>query len=104
MTFELAETLHADFTAVYAIYEGHRRGDEEVFRKLFKRAIRAIETAPRQYSLVDDEYPGREVREYFIKRFSQRVLYSIKGERLVVFAIVHSDRRPGAWHRRLDTV
>jgi len=103
MTFSLTESLHADFSEVYTMYEQRRRGDEEAFQGLFKRAIQAIHSTPRLHSLVDDEYPGREVREYFIKRFGQRILYSIEGETLVVFAIVHATRRPSAWHRRLDT-
>ena len=66
------------------------------------QSLYSIERFPRLHSLAEDEYPGVEVREYFIKRFSLRVLYFIDGQRLVVFDIIHTDRRPGAWHRRLD--
>jgi hypothetical protein len=55
-----------------------------------------------QHPLAEDELPGYEVREFFIERFRQRVLYLIEGDRVVVFALIHTSRLPGAWHRRLD--
>ena len=56
---------------------------------------------PRLYPLVDDGVPGLEIREYFIARFSQRVIYIMNGEDVLVVAVIHSDAREGAWHRNL---
>ncbi len=104
MTFELAQSLQDDLVTLYAVYVARARRDEDTFRTEFRSAIRSIEANPRQHSPVEDGRPGWEVREYYIKRFSQRVLYFIKDDRVVVFAILHTDRRPGVWHRRLDTL
>ena len=71
--------------------------------RAFNRAVVAIASQPRLYPLVEDEYPGREVREYHVERFSQRILYYHDDQRAVVFAMLHTSRRPGAWHRRLET-
>lgn len=104
MTFELAQSLQDDLISLYAVYVSRTRRDEDTFRMEFRSAVRSIEASPRQHSPVEDECPGWEVREYYIERFSQRVVYFIEDNRVVVFALLHTSRRPGAWHRRLDTL
>ena len=69
----------------------------------FLTALRAIETNPRLYSLAEDGVPGYEVREYFIARFKQRVIYSVTDTDALIISVVHAARRPGLWHRNLPT-
>ena len=64
-------------------------------------AARAIARNPRLYPLVEDGIPGREIREYFIVRFSQRVIYVMNDDDVLVVAVIHSDAREGAWHENL---
>jgi hypothetical protein len=39
-----------------------------------------------------------EIREYFIARFKQRVIYVMNGDDVLVVAVIHSDAREGTWH------
>lgn len=103
MKLEVDQAVYASLATLVAHLGRQRPRAPLALRRLFAQSLDSIERFPRLHSLVEDEYPGVEVREYFIKRFCFRVLYFIDGQRLVVFDIVHSDRRPGAWHRRLDT-
>ena len=95
--------VRGDLAAFVAYLKTQREGSVGRLRRDFTRALRSIESQPRVYSLAEDELPGWEVREYHIERFRQRLLYFIDGQRLVLFAMLHTSRRPGAWHRRLDT-
>ena len=56
---------------------------------------------PAVISLVEDGVHGLEIREYFIARFSQRVIYVMNGDDVLVVAVIHSDAREGAWHKNL---
>lgn len=78
-----------------------RRGDEMLDE--FDRAVAAIGDRPRIHPPVDDGFPGLEIRECYVARFHQRVLFVIHNDEAFVLTVVHTDRRPGAWHRRLDT-
>ncbi len=78
-----------------------RRGDEMLDE--FDRSVAAIGDRPRIHPPVDDGFPGLEIRECYVSRFHQRILFVIHNDEAFVFTVVHSDRRPGAWHRRLDT-
>ena len=66
-------------------------------------AIARLAGMPRLYPLVADGVPDREIREYYIERFQQRVIYLITGDDVLVVAIVHASRREGSWHGNLPT-
>jgi plasmid stabilization system protein ParE len=73
----------------------------EAFRAEFDHALVAITESPGLYALAEDGVEGREIREYYIPRFQQRVIYEVRGEDVLVLAVVHASRRPGAWHRNM---
>ena len=102
MTLIIEAAVYDDLAAFVAYLKGQRDGSVGRLRRDFAQAIRSIASQPRVYSLAEDELPGWEVREYHVERFRQRLLYFIDSERLVLFAMLHTSRRPGAWHRRLD--
>ena len=104
MTLIIEAAVYDDLTTFVAYLKTQRDGSVGRLRRDFTRALGSIASQPRVYSLAEDDLPGWEVREYHIKRFRQRLLYSIDGQRLVLFAMLHTSRRPGAWHRRLDTI
>jgi hypothetical protein len=55
------------------------------------------------HSPVEDGVAGREIREYYIERFQQRVIYLMTGDDVLVVAVVHASRKEGAWHGNLPT-
>lgn len=93
-----------DLVAAVDFYDSkpERRGDDVLAD--FDRVVSGIAEAPRRHSLVEDSRPGFEAREGYVERFHQRVIFVILGEEVFVITVVHTDRRPGAWHRRLDTL
>ena len=72
------------------------------FRDEFLAAVARIPGAARQFAPVEDAPDGYEVREVFIDRFQQRVIFRIVGEEARVLAVVHASARPGRWLPRLD--
>lgn len=99
----VTDSALADVIAASRAYDTKpgRYGAE--FENEFEQAVTRIGENPRLHSLVEDGMPGREIREYFIERFQQRVIYLMRGEDVLVFAVVHASRREGAWHRNLPT-
>ena len=103
MSFHISESADADVTAAAVAYDSKPDRNGDAFKAEFAQAARAIMAAPRQYSPVEDGIPGREIREFFIERFKQRVIYLMNGDDVLVIAVVHATRREGAWHRNLPT-
>ena len=101
MSFQISVIADAQVTAAAAYYDSKPNGYGDEFKAEFAKAARAIMANPRQYALAEDGVPGREIREYFIKRFQQRVIYLMTGDDVLVVAVVHASRREGAWHRNL---
>jgi plasmid stabilization system protein ParE len=101
MSLTVAASATADVMAASQYYDTRpgRYGAE--FEEEVQRAIARIGENPRLSSLVEDGVPGREIREYFIERFQQRVIYLMRGDDVVIFAVTHASRGAGAWHRNL---
>ena len=77
----------------------NRYGD--AFHDELGEAYCKIGENPRLHSPVEDGIDGLEIREYYIARFHQRVIYRVSGEDVLIVAVVHAARRPGTWHRNL---
>lgn len=103
MRVTVTASAESDLQAAVDYRDRQARNLGGALLRAFDHAILAIGSGPRLYPLVEDEYPGREVREYHIERFHQRILYYHDDSMVAVFAMFHTSRRPGAWHRRLDT-
>jgi len=101
MSFQISPAADAEVTNAAVIYDSKPTRYGKVFKAEFAKAARAIMANPQLYPLVEDGVPGREIREYFIERFKQRVIYLITGNDVLVVAVVHADRREGAWHGNL---
>lgn len=74
MRVTVTASAEMDLQAAVDYRDRQARGLGDALLRAFERALTAIGSRPRLYSLVEDEYPGREVREYYIERFGQRVL------------------------------
>ena len=102
MIVEVTDETWDDVATAIRVYDLKPDKHGANVRAEFGRALAAIGANPQLYPLVEDEYPGVEVREYPITRFEQRVIYLIEENRVLVIAFVHATRRPRAWHRRLS--
>jgi plasmid stabilization system protein ParE len=103
MSLIVSDEATADVTAASRQYDMKPGRYGKAFEDEFERAAAKIGDTPRLYSLVEDGVPSREIREYFIERFKQRVIYLVTGEDVLVVAVVHADRREGSRHRNLPT-
>ncbi|HEY1189303.1 MAG TPA: type II toxin-antitoxin system RelE/ParE family toxin [Gemmata sp.] len=103
MSVVVSPTAQADVVATALWYEQQPGRHGDAFNDAVRDAIRAIGSAPQRFPLVEDGVPKREIREFFIERFRRRVIYQVNGNDVLVLAVVHASRRPGAWHRNIPT-
>jgi plasmid stabilization system protein ParE len=101
MNLIVTDEATADVTRSSRHYDTKPRQYGAEFEDEVEAAIVRIREMPRLYPLVQDGVPGLEIREYFIARFSQRVIYVMNGDDVLVVAVIHSDSREGAWHKNL---
>jgi plasmid stabilization system protein ParE len=101
MSLIVSTRARADAETTIRFYNSKPERYGAAFQREFDRTIARIANNPRLYPLVEDGVPGREIREYFIARFSQRVIYLLNGDDGLVVAVIHSDAREGAWHSNL---
>lgn len=72
------------------------------FLDAFDAALGEIEANPHVFGISEDSRLGHEDREYYLKRFKQRIIYYIVGDEVRVTAVVHASRKPGIWHLQAD--
>lgn len=97
----VSEAARDEFNGIARWYDTRPGRYGSAFLDEVQAALLAIEANPRLYPLAEDGRPGCEDREYYIVRFKQRVIYTIRGEDAFLLTVVHADRREGSWHRRL---
>jgi plasmid stabilization system protein ParE len=101
MTLVISDAAREDVATAIRSYDARPGRYGAAFRTEFEAAARAIAANPQLHPLVEDGIQGIEIREYFIARFDQRVIYVVERTSVLVVAVVHASRRPGAWHRQL---
>ena len=101
MTLHVSDAARDEINGIAQWYDAQPTRYGSAFLDEVQAALLAIEAAPRSYPLAEDGRPGFEDREYFIARFKQRVIFTIRGEDAFLLTVVHADRREGSWHRRL---
>ena len=101
MSFTVSDVATDDVMRARRNYDTKPEQNGAAFEDEVDAAFARIAESPRLHSPVEDGVPGREIREYFIKRFQQRVIYLMTGDDVLVVAVVHASRREGAWHRNL---
>src|SRR5262245_53606089 len=71
-----------------------RLGDD--FLGAVADGLQRIERTPEGFSLATPALPGREVRRHVLARLPYSVFYEVCPDEVVVLAVVHGRRRPGA--------
>ncbi|MDB5307897.1 MAG: type toxin-antitoxin system RelE/ParE family toxin [Gemmataceae bacterium] len=103
MSFMVSAGAREDVATAARFYNSRPGRYGAAFKREFAGAGRAIAANPRMYPPVEDGLPEREIREFYIDRFEQRVIYAIREGNVIVFAVVHASARPESWHDRLTT-
>lgn len=100
MTFVVSEQARDEAAGIARWYNAQPGRYGSAFLDEFEAALAAIAANPRLYSPAEDGRDGCEDREYFIPRFKQRVVYTIRDETITVLSVIHSSRKPGTWYVR----
>jgi len=70
------------------------------FLDTLAEALESIEAEPLKYAQPETIRNRRQVRCCPLHRFPYRVIYEIRSDEIVVFAVAHGHRRPNYWQRR----
>lgn len=89
----------ADVAEAAAWYQERSVRAAEEFLLALNVAFSRIKAHPTAQIVVEVETGARRA---LLRKFPQRVLYLIDGERLVVFAVMHHRRDDPAWRERLE--
>lgn len=95
MKLAVLDAAEAEIAETVAFYEGRAVGLGEEFLVELWRIFGLIENAPETWPQLDEK-----VRRCRLGRFPFGVYYRIDPDRIVVFAVMHGRRRPGAWKKR----
>ena len=63
-------------------------------------AIQTLRTAPTRWAVIEEP----QIRRYLLTRFPYSIYYRYKpdNDRVSIYAVMHTSRRPGYWRDRLD--
>jgi len=101
MTLRVSEAARDEINGIARWYDERPGRYGTAFLDEVEAGLTAIELAPRMCPLAEDGRPGFEDREFFIERFEQRVIFTVRGDDVYILTVVHASRREGAWHRNL---
>ena len=91
----LRPEAEADALEAYRWYNEHLPGLGEQFLAEIDRAIETLSANPEAPRKLH-----REFRRVLARRFPYAVFYAVRGDRIVVFAILHTARDPRLWRKR----
>jgi plasmid stabilization system protein ParE len=89
---EAEEELHQAFD----YYESRQAGLGQRFADEFRNALKQVIEHPLMWAVLEAPYRLRR-----LKRFPYGLLYDVRGEVIVIVAVMHLHRRPGYWRTRL---
>lgn len=96
---EFLAIAHDELGDAYRYYNRQRAGLGGEFvaeiRASAKRLARYPEASPLQEG---------EIRKYLLPRFPYKLLYAIRGEKIVVIAVAHQHRDPDYWVDRTSSL
>lgn len=95
MRARLLSRARSDLAEAVAHYESKEAGRGYDFAAEFYRALARI----LQYPGIGTRFT-RQTRRYQISRFRHGVLYAVRGETILVSAVMDLRRGPSAWHER----
>jgi len=104
MNIRILDVVQIDLDTTVRRLNAEKHGLGAAFVTLYRAARTALHLTPRQYAPTEDGPAGIETREVFIERFNQRVIYAVTDAEVVILAVVHAHRLPGAWAARAEQV
>ncbi|MEK6681494.1 MAG: type II toxin-antitoxin system RelE/ParE family toxin [Nitrospirota bacterium] len=88
-----------DLKEAFSWYEDNRTGLGYDFLLHVDAGINFIKRHPETHPI---EYKG--TRKHLISRFPYKIIYLVKGEKLIVLAVLHGKRSPELMKKRIDNI
>lgn len=85
-----------EFVAAVEWYEARNRGQGLDFARQVERAISLAAGFTHAWPRVSGS-----LRRVLVHRYPYAVIYGLEGQVPIIFAVMHSRRRPGYWLKRL---
>jgi plasmid stabilization system protein ParE len=86
----------ADIDEAYRWYEAQRIGLGREFLDQIEASLLRIALRPENYPIA-----LRDARRALVQRFPYSVYYRMRGDQVRVVAVIHQNRHPKAWRRRV---
>ncbi|OBS32025.1 hypothetical protein A9O67_10745 [Tepidimonas fonticaldi] len=97
MELVFAKVARAEMAEAKRFYEWQQRGLGAAFQHEAMVSARRILERPLAWQVEIDP-----VRRFVFNRFPYKMLYVVRGERIVVLAVAHQHRNPEYWIDRID--
>ncbi len=98
MELIFAKIARAEMADAKRYYERQQRGLGLAFQHEAAVSAKRILEQPLAWQVEIDP-----VRRFLFNRFPYKMLYVIRGERIIVLAVAHQHRNPDYWIERIDT-
>lgn len=102
MILRISQAAREDILRSAQWYDAQPSRYGSAFLDEVEQALKEMTTNPQLHPPVEDGIQGFEIREYFIERFQQRVIFLVRDREMIVISVVHASRREGSWHRHID--
>ena len=96
-----AATLEFEIAADYYRYVGLDPG--RAFRQEVQRIVTLI-AENRRIGHIIESGTKTSLREFYLRRFPYRLIYSIEARNILIVAVAHQHRRWGYWQDRVEEV
>ena len=96
MRFGFHPEALAEYKDAARYYADCQSGLDQRFIASVEHAIQRIIETPEQWKILE-----QGVRRYFTRVFPYAILYTIEPEYILIVAIMHCNREPGYWKKRV---
>lgn len=100
MTYSLVvrPEVDADLLEAEAWYNAKRPGLGDRFLQAVRTAIESLAENPLRFRV---RHRGLQVRWAYPAVFPYRIVYRVLDDSIVIYAVIHSARRPRTWRKRV---
>ena len=96
MTFQFLPPAQAELEEAVAYYDQQKPGLGDEFAEEIRRTIRRILVHPEAWAKL-----SRRTRRCRTNRFPYGIIYQIRGDSIMIVAVMHMHRKPTYWKQRL---
>ena len=96
--------IQEELQSVVDWYENRETGLGDRFVQEYERCLGLISERPDAFGFEPYTRGDEEVRYLALRRFPYRLIYTVRGDFILLVAVAHASRRPGYGRRRLNEI